>query len=208
MFAIDGGSVDGSREWLAARDDVTLIRQEGPLSGAVRAFNLGFACAVDEGYDYVFHFNDDAECVSPGMLEAAARVLEADSGVGAVAFEFDLRGPYDVECVHGKVYPNFGVIRREAGMAVARAQGDPSGRAFWNPIYHTYAADSELGCWLWKLGYRVYAARGLRVHDVNEQDELRRSNQASIDPTATHPDSALFYRRWPSPSSLAPDPPG
>jgi hypothetical protein len=121
-----------------------------------------------------------------------------------VAFELDLRGPYTFERVYGKVYPNFGVIRCEAGMAVACAQGDPSGRKWWNPIYHTYAADTELGCWLWRFGYDVYEGRGLRVHDCNLQDPLRAVNMASVTPLG-HPDSRLFYERWPVAELLLPD---
>lgn len=42
FYVVDGGSTDGAREYLAALPDVVLIGQRGPLTGAVRAFNLGF----------------------------------------------------------------------------------------------------------------------------------------------------------------------
>lgn len=192
IVVVDGGSTDGSLAWLAEQPDVHTIRQEGPLTGAVIAFNLGFGYAVDEGFDYVMHLNDDAELVRGSIAEAIG-IMERDPKVGEVAFEFDLRGGWGFETVNGAIYANFGVIAREAGMAVARIQGDPTGRAWWNPIYRTYGADSEFGVWLWKLGYRVHPGIGLRVHDANELDELREKNLAN-DPD--RPDSRLFWSRW------------
>lgn len=214
MIVVDGGSTDGSVQWLRAQPDVLLIEQRPPLPGAVKAFNAGFAQAVDLGYPYVAHFNDDAEYQTPGMLEMAVMMMHGAPDIGAVAFEFDLRGPHTFEQIHGHIYSNFGVIRRDVGMAVARAQGDPEGKAWWNPIYKTYAADTEVGCWIWKLGFRVYGAHGLRVHDANARDALRRANEQGSRPGARHPDSALFYDRWPTEASLlaaplvlpAPDP--
>lgn len=209
FIVVDGGSSDGSREWLAAQPDVVLLGQRGELTGAVRAFNLGFSYAVERGYEYVAHMNDDIEVLAPdpettpmhrGIFPAAIDLLKADPRIGEVAFEMDLWNRWGFDVAHGFFYANFGVIRREAGMAVARAQGDPSGRAWWNPIYRTYAADTELGCWLWKLGWKVHAAPGLRVHDVQPQDDLRKKNNA--DPE--RPDSKLFYERWPDSNALHP----
>jgi hypothetical protein len=149
----------------------------------------------------VFHFNDDAELVTPGALLHAVELMKAIPSLGAVAFEFDLRGPWAFEYVFGKVYLNFGVIRREAGMEVARAQGDPEGKKWWNPLYRTYGADTELGMWLYKLGWAVHAAKGWRVHDCEAKDELRTVN-LSYNPNRE--DSRLFWRRWPGPASIAP----
>lgn len=199
MVVVDGGSTDGSRAWLADQADVVLIGQRGPLTGATRAFNLGFGYAVDAGFPFIGHFNDDAEFVTPGMLEDAVRRLEADASLGEVAFEFDLRGGWAFEEVHGRTYANFGLVRREAGMEVAKRQGDASGRNWWNPIYRTYGADCEFGCWLWHMGKGVLPAHGLRVHDCGAQDVLRIHNEAG---NPNRHDSQLFWRRWCSSLSL------
>jgi glycosyltransferase involved in cell wall biosynthesis len=192
---VDGGSTDGSRAWLAEQPDVVLIGQRGPLSGAVRAFNLGFGYACDNGFPFIGHFNDDAEFVTAGMLENAVGMLKKQQTLGEVAFEFDLRGSYTFERVNDRIYANYGLLRREVGMEVAKRQGDPSGRNWWNPIYKTYGADCEFGCWLWHLGYTIDPGHGLRVHDCNAQDSLRDANEAN---KPTRHDSQLFWRRWPS----------
>ena len=101
--AVDGGSTDGTIDWLSEQEDVQLIRQELTLTGAVVAFNLGFARAVECGYPFVFHFNDDAELVTTGSLAHAVELMRASPTLGAVAFEFDLRGPWAFEYDFGKV---------------------------------------------------------------------------------------------------------
>jgi GT2 family glycosyltransferase len=206
IYVVDGGSTDGSKEWLRKEQAEWLDRphnsrgpgalhlqfQEGSLTGAVKAFNLGFSAACSAGCEYIFHFNDDAEIVTPGAFDQAVDILQKNPKVGEVAFEFDLRGPWQHESVNGKIYGNFGMIRREAGMAVAKAQGDAAGLAWWNPIYRTYGADCEFGMWLWKLGWIVYPGVGLRVHDCNAQDDLRRMNE---DWNPSRRDSILFWER-------------
>ena len=200
FIVVDGGSTDGTREYLASQPDVVLIGQRGPLTGAVRAFNLGFAYAVDEGFEFIGHFNDDAACQTEGMWARAVQMLEDDPSAAAVAFEIDLWNRWGFDNVHGKVYTNFGVYRAGASKAIACAQGDPTGRAFWNPIYRTYGADSEHGAWAWKLGYHVIAAKGLRVHDLQVKDAMREANEAGG--PAVRPDSILFRQRWTSPEQL------
>lgn len=204
IVVVDGGSIDGSREWLAAQHDVVLIGQRGLLTGAVIAFNLGFSYAVDSNAEFVCHFNDDARFETNGepQLAAAVAYLREHIEVGEVAFAFDLRRRgFTFEQLHGKPYANFGVVRREAGMAVARAQGDPTGKAWWNPLYRTYSADCEFACWLWKLGWTIYPMQSAHVHDVNTQDAMRDTNTVlnTVGPQrdpGLFPDSHTFWDRW------------
>jgi glycosyltransferase involved in cell wall biosynthesis len=208
IIIVDGGSIDGSQEWLREQSDVDLIEQKGPLTGAVRAFNLGFGRAVDEGFEFVMHLNDDAKIITPSAIDIAIDLMIEQPKIGEVAFAYDLNGPWRCDRINGKPYANFGVIRREAGMAVAREQGDPTGRAWWNPIYRTYGADSEFGCFLHRLGWIVHPALNLKVHDINYQDDLRVLN-GSHDPDRV--DSKIFWDRWrnanlePGPNGSGPD---
>lgn len=201
IVAVDGGSTDGTKEWIRKQDDIHLIEQEGELTGAVKAFNLGFAYAVEQGFPYVMHFNDDAEIVTKDALLDGIKILQENPFIGEVAFAFDLRGGYGFDLIHGKPYGNFGIIRREAGMMVALAQGDPEGKMWWNKIYRTYGADTELGCWLWKLGWTVFAAEHIQVHDTNVKDHLREINESGI---PQRKDSRLFWQRWPIEETIEP----
>jgi glycosyltransferase involved in cell wall biosynthesis len=193
VVVIDGGSTDGTRECLREwNPTLHVIEQEGPLTGAVSAFNLGFGYCVDWGHEFVCHLNDDAELRTPFMITKAIELMRKSPRIGEVAFEHDLRGEWKFEHINGVPYANFGVIRREAGIAVAEKQGDPTGRAWWNPIYRTYGADTELGCWLWKLGWIVHEGKGLRVHDMQAQDALRVGNTQHN----KNGDSDKFWARW------------
>lgn len=192
LVVVDGGSTDGTLEWLADQPNVVTIEQQLPLKGAVAAFNEGFALAVDAEVPYVCHLNDDVQLLTP--MRPAMDAIKAGH-FGEVAFAFNLRGSYTFERVHGRPYGNFGIVRREAGEAVARAQGDPTGKAWWNPIYRTYGADCEFGCWLWKLGFGVGEEPRVKVNDRTHetgQDALR---QANYGPPQMK-DSALFWKRW------------
>lgn len=198
IVACDGGSTDGTREYLQDCLDVILL--DGGLDGAVQAFNKGFELAVDAQHDYVMHLNDDAEILTAGVDELcpmhpiaeAIDIMESNPKIGEVAFAIDLRGAWGFESINGAPYANFGVVRREAGMQVAEVQGDSTGRAWWNPIYRTYGADCEFGANLWRLGWIVHPAKTLRVHDVNHQDELRKGNTNNN----KNGDGETFWSRW------------
>ena len=203
ILVADGGSTDYSREWLAAQPDCELL--EGGMAGAVRAYNVAFARAVDLAPAYVNIVNDDDAVVGLGAITRAVERMDAEPHLGALVWESDLRGGWKCEGWGGQVYPNKGLVRLEAGMSAARAQGDPEGKAWWNPDYHTYGADGEMGMWLVRLGWKVEPATGLRVHDVRSEavnlapmDDLQRRNKAEYGETGK-----LFLRRWGKPASFA-----
>ena len=199
----DGGSTDSSREWLSEQPDCELL--EGGLEGAVRAFNVAFARAVDLGAPYVCQFNDDLAFVDGGELERAAAILRGNPGVGAVAFASDRYSPgvygFHNMTALGRCYANQGLFRREAGMAAARMLGDPTGRAWWDRRFHTYASDTVLGLCLWHLGWTVHEAADVRVHDPyasgnGMRDPLRMANLAK------YTNAALFSQEWGHPARV------
>jgi glycosyltransferase involved in cell wall biosynthesis len=202
ILACDGGSTDGTRAWLAAQPDVELL--EGGLDGAVKAFNVGFARAVELEAPYVVQWNDDFEALPGGgpVLAAAVSILAADPLVGAVALESALHGSWDCERYQGLPMVTQSVIRRAAGMAAARAEGDPTGKAWWSPRHHTYASDSVLGCWIWRLGWEIRRGTGLRIQDHHCMDALRERNVSGYR-SGVYNTGALFLKDWGHASRLA-----
>ena len=102
---------------------------------------------------------------------------------------------FGFETWRGWPYLNQGLVRREALMAVARFLGDPSGKAFWGNTHKTYAADTEAGISLWRLGYIVHCGAGLRVHDHEHQDAMKQKNRDE------YTTGELFGRRFPAGSA-------
>ena len=168
IIVVDGGSTDGSREWLVTQKDVVLLG-EWRLEGAIRAFNKGFFLA--RGWAVV-NVNDDIVFIGD-CLRQAHKYLWANQGqVAQVAFVHDtsLNGqwrPGDV--VHGRLCANFGMAQRLIGDYVG----------WWGTSYHTYGGDTEASMKYWELGFRVEARDDCKVHHIQVHDALRRENDAA-----------------------------
>lgn len=202
IVVCDGGSADGSREWLAAQADVIMVG-ERRLDGAVAAFNQCFALARGE---YIANLNDDC-AVEGAALSEGVRYLQEHPEAGQVAFGFNLvEGHNGVNSIYptrdyptvtwDTTYANFGIIRRSVADAIAAIQG-----GFWNPVYRTYAADCELSAWVHRLGFQVAALPHLRIVDTRAEDGLReRNNDGSGN------EAKQMYARWPA-DAFRPDGP-
>ena len=204
IIVVDGGSDDSTQHWARCQPDIVLIEQSLPLTGAVVAFNLGFARAVDDGCPWVVQFNDDIQCVgSEPEIAHAVWLMEACPSVGAVAFESDVyrqrdtnRPEYDLPYHHGVPHFNQGVVRRESGMSCARAMGDATGKAWWCRDHHTYGSDTELTGWLTRLGWEIHHGIGLCVHSAEPNDRMALMNRGGY---ATE---YLLTERWGQPESM------
>jgi glycosyltransferase involved in cell wall biosynthesis len=187
IVVTDGGSTDGSREWLASESDVVLVGMRS-LDGAVKAFNQ--AWSVSRG-EYIANFNDDAEYLG-NALELGVEALRCpkNKDVGQVAFELNLTGLWSVEYMKHLVYANFGIGKRDVVERVCEKQGGKEN--YWNPIYHTYAGDCEHSCWIWKMGMRVLGLEGVRVMDLGAKDGLRERNDQI---RKNKKDGELFWSR-------------
>ena len=174
----DGGSNDGSVAWLQSQEDVVLIR--GDLSGAVKAFNAAARKATGE---FIVALNDDAELTVQAMRRALAHFH--DPMVGQVAMTFYEHGHWKMETVLGKTYANFAVTRASVIRAVEKITG-----GMWATCYQTYGGDTELSCWVHRLGYKVVAAHDAKVIHHEHVDELRGKN------TRSDRQRSQFWKRW------------
>jgi glycosyltransferase involved in cell wall biosynthesis len=192
IVVCDAGSTDGSRERLASQEDVVLLA-EHKREGAVKAFNKGYA--VSRGQAIAF-MNDDIVAVDESGFERAVEILRRP-GVGQVAFAYNHRSErsFSVQSVHGKTYANLGIVARDIAERVIMITG-----GLWSPCYHTYGADTELSCWIHKLGLQVVPAHKVRFTDQHAEDDLRAQNQEH-----GRSDNKIFWGRWPNAGMLDPN---
>lgn len=159
IIVVDGGSTDGSREWLGSQSDIiTIIQHNRPtLGGCTRQrrswgyfMNLGFNCAEGK---YIVMISDDSLLV-PGAVMNGVRHCEALQGegrnIGAVAFywrNWPEQQDYWVGLTHGeKLFVNHGLYLRSALQQVGWIDEDR---------YQFYCADGDLSLKLWEQGYEV-----------------------------------------------------
>jgi glycosyltransferase involved in cell wall biosynthesis len=138
IVVCDGGSTDGSREWLASQKDVVLFG-DWQLTGAVAAFNQGFALSRGQ---YIAALNDD--CMpDPGVLAAGVKRLQEDPKIGQVAFElWDKKRNWVVNKIHDLHWANYGILSAKLARKIASVCG-----GLWAPCYATAGAD-ELSLWV------------------------------------------------------------
>lgn len=174
----DGGSTDGSRDFLRSHPNVVLL--EGDLSGAVPAFNAAARRATGQ---FIVCLNDDAE-LTDSAIDSALKYF-ANPKVGQVAMRFYEGGKWKIESVFDRPYANFAVTRTSVVRAVERITG-----GMWSPCYKTYGGDTELSCWVSRLGYQVVAASDAKVIHHEHQDRLRSGN------VNTDRQRRQFWQRW------------
>ena len=196
IIVVDGGSKDGTLEWLAAQRDIICIIQHNRevVDGKPRRkrswgyfMNLGFKCA--EGR-YICMISDDS-VVHPDTLANGVRRFdrEAASGrrLGALAFywrSWPEEKNYRVGSTLGNnVMVNHGLFLREAVEQVGWID---------DKRYDFYCADGDLSLRLWHAGYEIVACDdALLEHFERVDPNIREQNL-----TGLNADWTTYIERW------------
>ncbi len=194
-IVVDGGSTDGSREWLAEQRDLHVILEQA-REGAVRAFNKGFRAAAGH---YVMWLNDDAWPL-PGAVDAAIQMIERPElhDVGMVAFyhhwhsernvldRVEYRGEsFEVCHVRGYPYANFGLLRRALLEKVGYA----------DERFRFFGFDPDLALKIQLLeGRKVIGCRRALIGHEEVHDERKLA-----DLPAGNEDNETLFEKWPLP---------
>lgn len=207
LIIVDGGSTDGTREWLAGRPGVRVILED-KREGAVRAFNKGFRAATGT---YVMWLNDDAYPLA-GSVRAAVAMIEREDRIGMVAFYHDWDRTrnvldeverdgctYRIYNVRGYVYANFGLLRRSLLERVGYA----------DERYQFFGFDPDLSLKVQiEAGLKVVGCRDAIVHHeehhdarklqdlpIGEDDNRKLLEKWNLPEPDTYPDPRPAYRR-------------
>lgn len=155
LIVIDGGSTDGTIEFLKSRNDITPVFQ-GKLLGVPRAYNQVWR-KVDS--KYTAWLSDDTELTNAG-LDLAVQILENDLEIGMVGLKTkDVIGPRAHIPYVGSLSEyrilncNHGVMPTE----LVRSVG------FFNEDYPMYMIDPDLTASILCTGRKVVMTRPVCV---------------------------------------------
>lgn len=180
VIVVDGGSSDGSMEWLLKQKEIVSIIQHNRQSNGDKPvakrtwgyfMNLAFKCAQGR---FILMISDDTLLIRGSVMNALhyAESLEQDGRqVGGVAFywrNWPIQKEYFVGLNFGKIFINHGLYLREAIENVGWIDEE---------TYKFYHADSDLSLRLWEKGYEIVACKDAIVeHFAHANRIVRRTN--------------------------------
>jgi GT2 family glycosyltransferase len=201
IIVVDGGSSDGTREFLGGDGQLHVILEQ-EREGAVRAFNKGFRAANGR---YVMWLNDDAHPLA-GSVESAVAQLRTHDEIGMVAFYHDWdrernqlhsiirKGKrFSIYNVRGYPYANFGLLERSLLERVGYA----------DERYYFFGFDPD-------LSLKVQLDAGLKVVGCPEsliRHEEFHDERKIADLSAGESDNEKLIEKWNLPAKGSyPDP--
>lgn len=194
-IVVDGGSTDGSLEWLLSQPEILTIVQHN-RGGGIRGvpigrkswgyfMNLAFKCTHGK---YILMLSDDCLLLPGSVTEGLAQFHTAGRRpVAGVAFYFR-NWPHEPHyyvqnTLGGYLMVNHGLFLRSALERVGWIDEEP---------YIFYKADGDLCLKLWHGGYRIVdSPRSFVEHHVDEHEPVRQSNNSVLD----H-DRRCYLQRW------------
>ena len=196
IIVVDGGSDDGSIDWLVRQKDIITIVQHNrgnfngkPIERRSWGYfmNLGFKAA--QGY-FILMLSDDC-LLLPGAVNNAIRYYHHLKGehrkIGGIAFYFrnwPSEDKYYVQkTLGGKLMVNHGIFLKRALEKVNYANENS---------YMFYKADGDLCLKMWQAGYEIVDCPTSFVeHYYNPNEAVRRTNNAVLEQ-----DRAAYKKKW------------
>lgn len=185
LIVIDGGSTDGTIEYIQQHPRITPVLQ-GRLLGTARSYNRVWR---DVASRYSCWLSDDTDVV-PGALDTAVAILEADETIGMVGLKMrDTRGPGRHEPYRGGL-SEYGILNCNHGVlrtALARRVG------FFNEEYRSYMIDPDLTASILCTGARVVMTRDVAV--LHHREWAEREGDEKVVREMGGIDNFAVYRR-------------
>jgi GT2 family glycosyltransferase len=185
LIVIDGGSTDGTIEYITTHPRITPVLQ-GELLGTARSYNRVWRHVASK---YSCWLSDDTDVVV-GSLDTAIAILESDAAIGMVGLKMrDTRGPGRHEPYRGGLSEygilncNHGVLRTELAQRVG----------FFNEAYRSYMIDPDLTASILCTGARVVMTREVAI--LHHREWAEREGDEKVAREMGGIDNFAIYRR-------------
>ena len=196
IIVVDGGSEDGTLEWLIRQKDIITIVQHnrGQIRGKpIKRRSWGYfmnLCFKSAQGQYVLMLSDDCLLLPDAVNNAIGHHMhsaKAGKKIGGVAFYYrnwPQESQYYVQkTMGGKMMVNHGLFLKDALEAVNYADEER---------YVFYKADGDLCLKMWQAGYEIIDCPTSFVEHYYDPDEaIRRSNNAVL-----KQDRKAYKKRW------------
>lgn len=184
IIVVDGGSDDGTHQWLTKQNDIltiihhnrSLINDQMIMKRSWGYFmNLGFKSAEGE---YICMLSDDCY-IHSGAITSGYEFVERDIDykIGGCAFPFRNSFIDDEFIIYkafgDKILINHGIYRKRILEEIGWIDENN---------YRFYQADSDLSLRIWEKGYSITVSKNSWVeHLHNEFDPMRHINRVEAD---------------------------
>ncbi len=184
IIVADGGSTDGTLEYLRSLDNVILIEQ-GELTGSVKAFNACFKLAK---YEYIFWPSDDFVLV-PKVLIKACMLMDCHKEIALVAPK--VKEPTFGNIPGVELHLNFLVLSKTHifRASVLRKIN------YLDENFRVYFVDDDSCLAVLNLGYTIIFTKEVGVIHNRTQDEIWTHNQ-NIRKDENQRESEYFRKKW------------
>lgn len=169
IVVADGGSTDGTLEYLREIEHVNLI-EIGRLTGGVKSYNTAFRSAK---MDYITSLNDDF-VICPDVFVKACLLMDDNPSIALVSSKMlePTRSNYpNIVKEHGLVVYKSHIIRTK----VFREIG------FFDENFKTYQVDMDSYYSILKLGHTVISTREPAIIHKRIFDILRKDNKKIVE---------------------------
>jgi len=162
IIVVDGGSTDGTRDYLQHVQGIRLVCDES-LLGQAKSLNRVFRSLESK---YVCWLSDDNIAIR-GMLDAAVRIMEGDSKIGLVGLKVkDLSGPNTGLPYLGGIWES-GILTCNQGLLRTSLLQKLGG---FDEEFRDYGIDGDLTTRVLLEGYKVVFTKRVAIHHLRDHE--------------------------------------